>query len=175
MFFSSEAAIWGVRHAQTMAPSGGRPHKSTCAFICGDGWGGRPPALEVATPLPPSLQILERPLLFISACYFVSVRRAYLRRLSIFNNNSVAIGEFVTESLQQRWKRVSGSTVLAGSGHCCEFLSSAICESVIRLGTVHIVWNSWQGHYSYQFQTDRVRSQDPIPSLVFGTASVFNL
>ena len=132
-------------------------------------------ALEVATPLPPSLQIMERPLLFISACYFVSVRRAYLRRLSIFNNNSVAIGEFVTESLQQRWKRVSGSTVLAGSGHCCEFLSSAICDAVIRLGTVHIVWNSWQGHYSYQFQTDRVRSQDPIPSLVFGTASVFNL
>ena len=28
-----------------------RPHKPTYAFICGDGWGGRPPALEVATIL----------------------------------------------------------------------------------------------------------------------------
>ena len=34
------------------APSGG-PYKPTSEFICGDGWGGRSPALKVGTLLSP--------------------------------------------------------------------------------------------------------------------------
>ena len=52
---------WRYPSVQNLSPQSQRPppsdgfHKPSCAFICGDGWGGRPFALKVATHCPQSV------------------------------------------------------------------------------------------------------------------------
>jgi len=69
-----------------------------------------------------------------------------------------------------------GSTILVRSGRVTgQYVVWNLC--CCKLGSIHVVWNTWQSHYSYQ--TDRVghlvrlpgqvglrvKSLNPVPSL----------